>query len=105
MIGQLKIISGIVPCFRRFLDILQSIIGADAVDGIGDEVEGYLIEEDGGPDGAVGRMGVRRRVEGHLHEFLYLASPCCGEGEVWKGRRELGEGLLMPAAGAFCCSR
>ena len=64
-------------------------IHVDAGDRIREEIEIDLIEQRGGPDRAVERMGVWRRVDGHLDEFLDLVSPCCREGEVC---RESGEG-------------
>ena len=69
-------------------ELAADAVDVNAGDGIGDEVEVYLIEEGGGPDGAVKGMGVCRGVDGHLHEFLYLVGPCCGEGKVSWERRE-----------------
>jgi hypothetical protein len=77
---------------RRDGELDADAVDVDTSDGIGDEVEVDLIEEGGGPDGAVECMGVGGGVEGHFHEFLYLVSPCCGEGKVvWESGEGYGE--------------
>lgn len=67
-------------------------VDIDAGDGIGDEVKVDLIEEGGGPDGAVKGMGVWGGVERHFHELRYLVGPCCREGKVvWESGEGYGE--------------
>lgn len=67
-------------------------VDIDAGDGIGDEVKVDLIEESGGPDGAVKGMGIWGGVERHFHELFYLMGPCCREGKVvWENGEGDGE--------------